>query len=63
MDIADHEPFIKDKTYNIYLSNLEEPNIVFAAVLEDYVNATLLIEQMNHHEQLAKVEANSYKTK
>jgi hypothetical protein len=63
MDIAEHEQFIKDKTYNIYLSNLELPNIVFAALLDDYVNATLLITQMNQHEQLAKVEANSYKTK
>lgn len=61
--IAEHEPFIKNQTYNVYLSNLEVPNVVFVATLDDYVNATLLITQMNKHEQLMKVQANSYKTK
>jgi len=63
MDIEDHESFVKNKIYNVYLSNLEVPNVVFAATLDDYVNATLLITQMNKHEQLAKVQANSYKSK
>ena len=63
MDIDDHELFVTNKIYNIYLSNLEVPNVVFAATLDDYVNATLLITQMNKHEQLAKVQANSYKSK
>ena len=62
-DIKDHEQFVINKTYSIYLSNLEVPNIVFAATLDDYVNATLLITQMNKHEQLSKHQANSYKTK
>ncbi|CAF1274217.1 unnamed protein product [Rotaria sordida] len=63
MNIEEHEEFIINKTYNIYLSNLEVPNIIFAATLDDYVNATLLITQMNKHEQLTKVQANSYKAK
>jgi len=63
MDIEEHEPFVNNKTYNVYLSNIEIPNVVFAATLDDYVNATLLITQMNKHEQLAKVQANSYKSK
>jgi hypothetical protein len=63
MDIQEHEPFVINKVYNVYLSNLEVPNVIFAATLDDYVNATLLITQMNKHEQLAKVQANSYKSK
>jgi hypothetical protein len=63
MNIQEHEAFVVNKTYSVYLSNLEVPNIVFAATLDDYVNATLLITQMNKHEQLAKVQANSYKSK
>lgn len=63
MDIQEHEQILINKIYNVYLSNLEVPNIVFAATLDDYVNATLLITQMNKHEQLAKVQANSYKSK
>ncbi|CAF4848163.1 unnamed protein product [Rotaria sp. Silwood1] len=63
MNIEEHEPFVKNQIYNIYLSNLEVPNIVFAATLDDYVNATLLITQMNKHEQLTKIQANSYNAK
>jgi hypothetical protein len=63
MNIQDHEPFVSQQIYNIYLSNLEVPNVVFTATLDDYVNATLLIAQMNKHEQLAKVQANSYNSK
>lgn len=63
MDIEDHEAFVKNKTYNIYLSNLQVPNIVFAATMDDYVNATLLITQMNKHEKLSKMQGNSYKSK
>lgn len=63
MTIDDHEAFTQNEIYNIYLSNLEVPNVVFVATLDDYVNATLLITQMNKHEQLAKIQANSYKTK
>mgnify|MGYP006904166494 FL=1 len=63
LTIDEHQPLIKNQTYHIYLSNLEVPNVVFVATLDDYVNATLLITQMNKHEQLTKVQANSYKTK
>jgi hypothetical protein len=63
MIIQEHESFILNKIYNVYLSNLEVPNVVFTATLDDYVNATLLITQMTKHEQLAKVQANSYKSK
>ena len=63
MKIQQHEPFEKNKTYNVYLSNIEIPHVVFAATLDDYVNATLLITQMNKHEQIAKNPANSHKTK
>ncbi|CAF3844382.1 unnamed protein product [Adineta steineri] len=63
INIQEHEPLVVNKTYNVYLSNLEVPNIIFAATLDDYVNATLLITQMNKHEQLSKVQANSYKSK
>ncbi|CAF0753797.1 unnamed protein product [Adineta ricciae] len=62
-NIQQHEPFEKDKTYSVYLSNLEIPHVVFAATLDDYVNATLLITQMNKHEQIVKNPANSHKTK
>ncbi|UJR15160.1 hypothetical protein I4U23_002123 [Adineta vaga] len=63
INIHDHELFDQNTTHSVYLSNLEVPNVVFAATLDDYVNATLLITQMNKHEQLAKVQANSYRTK
>ena len=63
MDIDDHEPLVPKKTYNVYLSNVQVPNVVFASTLDDYINVTLLITQMNKHEQLMKVKANSYKTK
>ncbi len=43
MDIDEHEPFVMDKTYQIYLSNLEVPNIVFAATLDDYVKGAELL--------------------
>ena len=62
-NIREHDSFVTNKTYCIYLSNLEVPNIVFAATLDDYVDATLLITQMNKHEQLTKVQANTYKSK
>lgn len=63
MDIDDHEPLVLKKIYNVYLSNIQVPNMVFASTLDDYINATLLMTQMNKHEQLMKVKANSYKTK
>ncbi|CAF1913913.1 unnamed protein product [Rotaria magnacalcarata] len=63
MRIDEHRPFVMNTTYNIYLSNLEVPNVVFATTLDDYVNATLLITQMNKHEKLAKVQGNSYNAK
>ncbi|CAF2637656.1 unnamed protein product [Rotaria sp. Silwood2] len=63
MNIREHDLFILNKSYCVYLSNLEVPNIIFAATLDDYVNATLLITQMNKHEQLTKIQANSYKSK
>jgi hypothetical protein len=62
-NIREHDSFVTNKTYVVYLSNLEVPNVIFAATLDDYVNATLLITQMNKHEQLTKIQANSYKTK
>ena len=55
MDINEHELFVPNKTYGIYLSNLEVPNVIFAATLDDCLNATLLITQMNEHDQLTKV--------
>ncbi len=63
MNIREHDSFVTNKSYCVYLSNLEVPNIIFAATLDDYVNATLLITQMNKHEQLTKVQTNSYKSK
>ncbi|CAF1216784.1 unnamed protein product [Adineta ricciae] len=63
MTVREHDAFITNKTYVVYLSNLEVPNIIFAATVEDYVNATLLITQMNKHEQLTKVQADAYKSK
>jgi hypothetical protein len=63
VNIREHDPFVTNKSYCVYLSNLEVPNIIFAATLDDYVDATLLITQMNKHEQLTKVQANSYKSK
>jgi hypothetical protein len=62
-NIREHDSFVTNKTYVVYLSNLEVPNVIFAATLDDYVNATLLITQMNKHEQLTKIQANSYKIK
>ena len=61
--IKEHESFVINRTYSVYLSNLEVPNVVYAATLDDYVNATLLIAQMNKHEQLAKVQASPHETK
>ncbi len=63
LNIREHDSFVTNKIYCVYLSNLEVPNVIFAATLDDYVNATLLITQMNKHEQLTKVQANSYKSK
>ncbi|CAF3760230.1 unnamed protein product, partial [Rotaria sp. Silwood1] len=63
MNIREHDLFIINKNYCVYLSNLEVPNIIYVATLDDYVNATLLITQMNKHEQLTKIQANSYKSK
>jgi len=63
LNIREHDSFVTNKNYCVYLSNLEVPNVIFAATLDDYVNATLLITQMNKHEQLTKVQANSYKSK
>lgn len=63
MNVREHDSFVTNKSYSVYLSNLEVPNVIFAATLDDYVNATLLITQMNKHEQLTKVQANSYKSK
>ena len=63
MNVREHDSFVTNMTYYVYLSNLEIPNIVFAATLDDYVNATLLITQMNKHEQLVKVKKNSYETR
>ncbi|CAF0739596.1 unnamed protein product [Didymodactylos carnosus] len=63
IDIREHEPLVCDKTYSVYLSNLDLPNVVYAMLLEDYVNATLLITTMNKHEQLASEYANTYKYK
>ncbi|CAF1115310.1 unnamed protein product [Adineta steineri] len=61
LNIREHDPLVINKTYIVYLSNLEVPNVIFAATLDDYVNATLLITQMNKHEQLTKIQADSYK--
>ena len=63
IDIDDHDPLVAKKTYHIYLSNIQVPNVVFVATLDDYVNAALLMTQMNKHEQLTKVKGNSYKSK
>lgn len=63
MAIRDHEPFVTNKPYAVYLSNLEVPNVIYTATVEDYVTATLLITQMNKHEQLTKVETDAYKAK
>ena len=63
MNIREHDSFVTNKNYCVYLSNLEVPNIIFAATLDDYVNATLLITQMNKNEQLSKAQTNSYKAK
>ena len=63
MTIAEHEPLVKNNKYHVYLSNLEVPNVIFAATLDDYCNATMLINEMNKHEQLTKVQATAYKNK
>ncbi|UJR31523.1 hypothetical protein I4U23_019012 [Adineta vaga] len=63
MTIREHDSFVTNQTYTVYLSNLEVPNIIFAATVEDYVHATLLITQMNKHEQLTKIQSDSYKSK
>ncbi|CAF3329822.1 unnamed protein product [Rotaria socialis] len=54
INIREHDSFITNKNYSVYLSNLELPNIIFAATLDDYINTTLLLTKMNNHEQLAK---------
>lgn len=63
MKIREHDPFVTNENHCVYLSNLEVPNVIFAATLDDYLNATVLINEMNKHEQLAKASANSYKSK
>lgn len=63
MSIAAHEPLNVDQTYEIYLSNHALPNVIFAATLDDYVCAALLLTQMNKQEKVAKDPANSYKSK
>ena len=63
MDIREHPAIVKGSACSIYLSNLEVPNVIFAATLDDYVNATSLIAQMNRHEQLIKVQPASSKSK
>jgi len=63
LSIAEHEPLVKSSKYYVYLSNLEVPNVIFAATLDDYLNATMLINEMNKHEQLNKVQPNGYKNK
>jgi len=63
LTIREHSSFVTNKTYCVYLSNLEVPKTIFAATLDDYVNATLLITQMNKHEQLVKTQADTLKSK
>ena len=63
MDIREHPAVAKGTACSIYLSNLEVPNVIFAATLDDYVNATSLIAQMNRHELLVKVQATPSKSK
>ncbi|CAM4750635.1 unnamed protein product [Rotaria magnacalcarata] len=62
INIREHDSFITNKNYSVYLSNLELPNIIFAATLDDYINTTLLLTKMNNHEQLAKVQAKFYQS-
>ena len=61
--IAAHQPLVVDQTYQIYLSNLTIPDVIFAATLEDNVSASLLLTEMNKNEKVAQVKANSYKSK
>ena len=63
IDIPEHQPFLTNVPYSIYLSNLEVPNVVFVATLDDYVHATLLVQQMNKQEKIAQAQAHSYKSK
>ena len=64
MSIATHEPLNVNQTYEIYLSNCVLPNVIFAATLDDYVCAALLLSQMNKQEKVTKKDpANSYKSK
>ena len=61
--IAAHAPLIVNQTYEIYLSNHAIPNVIFAATLEDYVSASLLLTEMNKNEKVAQIQANSYQSK
>ena len=61
--IPPHESFVVNKSYEIYLSNCQPPNIVFVATLEDHVRAALLLQMMNKIEKTVESKGNSYETK
>jgi hypothetical protein len=58
MSIDEHERLSKNQIFSVYLSNLEVPNVIFAATLDDYAHATLLITQMNKNERLTQTKDN-----
>ena len=63
LNISEHDLMIKNKTYQIYLSNFELPNIIFAATVDNYLEATKLISQMNEHPSLHETNSNRIQTK
>ncbi|CAF2989656.1 unnamed protein product [Rotaria sp. Silwood2] len=58
-----NDEFIINENYSIYLSNLELPNIIFAATSDDYINGALLFAKMNNYEQMLTVKSNFYESK
>jgi hypothetical protein len=61
--IDPHVPFLVNRTYDVYLSNYTPPNIIFISNLDDYVKATLLIQQMNKQDELVQPQAYAGDTK
>ena len=63
MTIPPHESFDVKKSYDVYLSNCQPPNVVFVGTLEDHVRATLLLQMMNKIEKTVESKGNSYDSK
>ncbi|CAF1411195.1 unnamed protein product, partial [Adineta steineri] len=63
MNICEHNSFVTNKKYSVYLSNFQLPNIIFVATLDDCINSTILITKMNKRDQLLKTDVNSYNSK